>query len=186
MLAGRKGHFAGRLARGRKIGAAGNRGVVLSAGSLATVISQNVASAGVPIALMSSTVKAATMIVAGQATVAGVVPAKAVALMEGVMKAMLMTKLKTVTAVVLVVTAVGMGGGLLSRSTTAAAQTADERVPKGYNQPPSATCPAQQDAGSDKGRHYQDGLGPASRSLVRRLDRTGRQARQAGEGRLHG
>jgi RNA polymerase sigma factor (sigma-70 family) len=124
-----QGSLAGRLARGRKLLAKrlASRGVVLSAGSLAVVVSQNVATAGVPTSPMSSTVKAATMIAAGQATVAGVVPAKVVALMEGVMKAMLMTKLKTVTAVLLVLTAVGMGGGVLSRSTTAAAQTADER-----------------------------------------------------------
>src|SRR6202035_1763506 len=99
-------------------------------GSLAAVVSQNVASAVVPTLLMSSTIEAATMVAGRQATVAGVVPAKVAALMEGVMKAMLMTKLKTVTAVLLVVSAVGMGGGLLSRSTTAAAQTADERLPK--------------------------------------------------------
>src|SRR5271165_3246478 len=80
-----QGSLAGRLARGRKLLAKrlANRGVVLSAGSLAAVVSQNVASAS----LMSSTVKA------GQATVAGVVPAKVVALMEGVMKSMMLTKL---------------------------------------------------------------------------------------------
>src|SRR5262249_39265269 len=45
-------------------------------------------------AVMSPTVKAATMTAAGQATVAGVVPAKAAALTEGVLKAMLLSKLK--------------------------------------------------------------------------------------------
>jgi RNA polymerase sigma factor (sigma-70 family) len=126
-----QGTLAGRLARGRKMLAKrlASRGVVLSAGSLAVVVSQNVASGGVPTSLMSSTVKAAAMIAAGQAMVAGVVPAKVAALMEGVMKAMLAAKLKTVTAALLVVAAVGIGGGLLSRS-RAAAQTADERLPK--------------------------------------------------------
>jgi RNA polymerase sigma factor (sigma-70 family) len=119
-----QGTLAGRLARGRKLLAKrlASRGVVLSAGSLATVISQNVASASVPTSLMSSTVKAATMIAAGQAAVAGAVPVKIAALMEGVMKAMLITKLKTVTAVLLVIATVGIGGGLLSRSTTRAAE----------------------------------------------------------------
>jgi RNA polymerase sigma factor (sigma-70 family) len=121
-----QGTLAGRLARGRKLLAKrlASRRVVLSAGSLAAVVSQNVASAGVPTSLMSSTVKAATLMAAGQATVAGVVPAKVAALMEGVMKVMLITKLKTVTAVLLVVAAVGFGGGLLCRSTSLAAQTA--------------------------------------------------------------
>src|SRR5262245_4211721 len=72
-----QGTVAGRLARGRKLLAKrlANRGVVLSAGSLAAVVSQNVASAGVPTSLLCSTVKAATMIAAGQATVGGVAPA---------------------------------------------------------------------------------------------------------------
>ena len=56
-----QGTLAGRLARGRKLLAKrlASRGVVLSAGSLAAVVSQNVASAAVPTSLMSSTVKAA-------------------------------------------------------------------------------------------------------------------------------
>jgi RNA polymerase sigma factor (sigma-70 family) len=126
-----QGTLAGRLARGRKLltKRLANRGVVLSVGSLAAVVSQNGASAVVPTALMSSTVKAATTIAAGQATVAGVVPAKVAVLMDGVMKAMLIVKLKTVTAVFLVIATVGVSGGLLSRSTTMAAQTADERPP---------------------------------------------------------
>jgi uncharacterized protein (TIGR03067 family) len=123
-----QGSLAGRLARGRKLLAKrlASRGVVLSAGSLAAVVSQNVASAGVPTALMSSTVKAASLVAAGQASVAGLVPVKVAALMEGVMKAMLITKLKTVTVALLVVAVAVTGGGLLSCSTEAAAQTADE------------------------------------------------------------
>jgi RNA polymerase sigma factor (sigma-70 family) len=107
-----QGSLAGRLARGRKLLAKRltNRGVVLSAGSLVAVVSQNVASAGVPTSLMSSTVKAATMIAAGQATVAGVVPAKVAALTEGVLKAMLFAKLSITTALVVVgMLAIGAG-----------------------------------------------------------------------------
>src|SRR6201987_4262709 len=69
-----QGTLAGRLARGRKLLAKRlmSRGVVLSVGSLAAVAAQNVAAAGVPTSLMSSTVKAATLIAADKATVAGV------------------------------------------------------------------------------------------------------------------
>jgi RNA polymerase sigma factor (sigma-70 family) len=100
-----EGTLAGRLFRGRKLLAKrlANRGVVLSAGLLAAVVSENVASAGVPTSLTSSTVKAATMIAAGQATVAGVVPAKVAILTEGALKAMLLTKLKTAMVVLLVI-----------------------------------------------------------------------------------
>ena len=70
-----QGTLAGRLARGRKMLAKrlANRGVALSAGSLAVMVSQNAVSAAVPTSLMSSTVKAATLVAAGQAAVAGVV-----------------------------------------------------------------------------------------------------------------
>jgi RNA polymerase sigma factor (sigma-70 family) len=132
-----QGTLAGRLARGRKLLAKrlANRGVVLSGGSLAAILSQNAASAGVPTSLMSSTVKAVTLIAAGQVAVAGVVPVKVAALMEGVMKAMLITKLKTVTAVLLVVAAVGISGGWASRSTTRAAETAPVLDGKGSSHP---------------------------------------------------
>lgn len=110
-----QGSLAGRLARGRKLLAKrlASRGVVLSAGSQTAVVWQNVASASVPTSLMSSTVKAAAMIAAGQATVAGVVPAKVASLMEGVMKSMVLTKLSKVTMaglVVLCLGGLGIGG----------------------------------------------------------------------------
>jgi len=97
-----QGTLAGRLARGRKMLAKRltKRGVVLSAGSLATVVSQ-MAAAAVPTSLMSSTVKAAILIAAEQATVAGVVPAKVAALMEGVVKTMFVDKLKVVMGVLM-------------------------------------------------------------------------------------
>jgi hypothetical protein len=121
-----QGTLAGRLARGRRMLAKrlARRGLVLSAGSLAGVVSRNAASAGVPTSLVSSAVRAAGIVAVGQKAVAGVVPVKVAALMEGVMKAMLITKLEKVTAVLLVVAAVGMGGGWLSRPTTVAAQAA--------------------------------------------------------------
>ena len=116
-----QGSLAGRLARGRKLLAKrlAGRGVVLSAGSLAAVVSHNAASAGVPASLMSSTVKAAAMIAVGQATLAGAVPAKVAVLMEGVMKAMLLNKFKGVAGIVLVVGMLGVGLEAFSLGTAA-------------------------------------------------------------------
>jgi len=121
-----QGTLAGRLARGRKLLAKrlANRGVVLSAGSLAAIVSQSVASAGVPTLLMVSTVKAATLIAAGQSTVAGVVPAKVAALMEGVLKAMLLSKLKTAGAVLFIVLGLIALGGRPLENPGVAGQTA--------------------------------------------------------------
>jgi RNA polymerase sigma factor (sigma-70 family) len=108
-----QGTLAGRLARGRKLLAKrlASRGVLLSAGALA-VVSENVASAGIPTSLMSSTVKAATIIAVGQAMVAGAVPAKVLALTEGVMKHMMLAKLRKAAVVGLVALCLcGLGAG---------------------------------------------------------------------------
>jgi hypothetical protein len=71
------------------------------------------ASAAVPTSLISSTVKAAAMIAAGQATVARVVPAKVAILREGVLKAMVLSKLKTPTVgLLLVALLIGAAGAI--------------------------------------------------------------------------
>jgi RNA polymerase sigma factor (sigma-70 family) len=113
-----QGTVAGRLARGRKLLAKrlASRGVVLTAGALAMLFSEKAVSGSVPIALMNSTIKAAAFIAAGRATVAGVVPAKVAVLTEEALKAMFMTKLKSLMSVTMVMLAfiVGVGGvGLL-------------------------------------------------------------------------
>jgi RNA polymerase sigma factor (sigma-70 family) len=110
-----QGTLASRLARGRKLLARrlAIRGVVLSAGSLAAVLSRNAASAGVPTSVLSNTIKAA-----GQAT-PRVISAKAAALTEGVLKAMLMSKLKAVIAVVLILRLVAAGATVLACRTAA-------------------------------------------------------------------
>jgi RNA polymerase sigma factor (sigma-70 family) len=125
-----QGTLAGRLARGRKLLARrlAKRGGVLSAGSLAAVVSQNVASATVPTSLVSSTVKAAMSMVEAQTVAAGVVSAKVAALTEGVMKSMMLTKLSNAAAglLVLCICGLGIGGlslvGLLPMSPAAEAQ----------------------------------------------------------------
>ncbi len=120
------GTLAGRLARGRKLLAkrVTSRGVVLSVSSLASAMSQNVVSAGVPTSLMSSTVKVASSLAAGRAA-AVVFSVKVATLVEGVLKNMLLNKLKTVTTVLLVVASAlfGFGGGLLKYQTAVAEQT---------------------------------------------------------------
>jgi hypothetical protein len=77
------------------------------------VLAQNAASACVPTVLVSSTIKAATLTAAGKTAAATLISANAAALMEGVIKAMLLTKLKTAITVLLVLGMVAFGGGLL-------------------------------------------------------------------------
>jgi hypothetical protein len=82
---------------------------------LAAALSQGVASACVPSHLVVSTVKAATLLVAGQA--AGLISDKVAALTEGVLKTMLRTKPKSVLGVLLVLGAVDFFGNKLFRLT---------------------------------------------------------------------
>jgi RNA polymerase sigma factor (sigma-70 family) len=93
--------FSGRLTTGRRQLAKRlvRHRITLSVGALATVLSQRAVSACVPMPLVASTVKAATTVAAGSAT-AAVVSASVVALTEGVMRTMFLTKVKTASALV--------------------------------------------------------------------------------------
>jgi RNA polymerase sigma factor (sigma-70 family) len=99
-----EGTVAGRLARARAMLAKRltRHGVVLSGGVLGAVLVQNGASAGARTAVVSSTIKAASLWAAGRAA-AGVISARVAALAEGMVNAMLLAKLRVATAVLVVV-----------------------------------------------------------------------------------
>jgi RNA polymerase sigma factor (sigma-70 family) len=119
-----EGTVGSRLVRARSMLAnrLTQRGVAMSGGALAVVLSQSTGSAGVPAAVVSSTIKAASLCAAGNA----MMPVKVAALAEGVMKAMLFNKLKAAMAVVLVLGFVATGATILT-DRTAAGQ--DDRKP---------------------------------------------------------
>jgi RNA polymerase sigma factor (sigma-70 family) len=112
-----EGTVAGRVARARVMLAKrlARHGVVLSGGGLAAVLSQSVASAGMPTSVVSATIKAATVFTAGQMAATGVISVKVAALTEGVLKTMLLNKVKGVLVALALVVAVlaGVGGHLL-------------------------------------------------------------------------
>ena len=111
-----EGTVAGRLARARIMLAKrlAKHGLAVSGGVLAAVLSQKAASAGVPAATLSSTIKAASCLVAGPTVAAGAISVKVATLTEGVLKAMRMTKLKIATAVLLVASSVVLTCGALA------------------------------------------------------------------------
>jgi RNA polymerase sigma factor (sigma-70 family) len=117
------GTVAGRLAEGRALLARrlAKYGVVVSAGMLAALLPQQASSACVPMALVSSTVKAAVVTAAGKAAAGST---SAAALAEGVIKVMLLSKLKIVGSLALVLVLVGTGIGLLTRQAFATGVTA--------------------------------------------------------------
>ncbi len=90
------GTLGARLVRGRSLLARRltRRQITFSSAGLAALLAQSTADAGVPPLLMHSTVHAASSLAAGQATVEGIFSAKVLTLSNGVMKAMLLSKLK--------------------------------------------------------------------------------------------
>jgi RNA polymerase sigma factor (sigma-70 family) len=94
-----EGTISSRLARARTMLAKRltRHGVTVSAGALAAVLSQQAATAHVPATLVCGTLKAAGAFAAG-----GIVSAKIALLTEGVLKAMLISKLKSATALLVI------------------------------------------------------------------------------------
>jgi RNA polymerase sigma factor (sigma-70 family) len=132
-----EGTVAGRLARARAMLARrmDRRGLAASGGALAAVMAEQAASTSVSSSVVSATIKTVNLLAAGQGAM-GAASVKVVALTEGVLKAMLLTKLKTATAVLIVIAALSVGAGLTYRAQaqqTPAAQSQSE--PKDKDQP---------------------------------------------------
>lgn len=110
-LARPEGTIAGWLARARVMLAKRltRRGIALSGGALAVMMSQQAASASAPVALTSATLKAAGLLAAGQT---GVISVNVAALTEGVLKTMLINKLKIASVIVAFAAFCGTAGFL--------------------------------------------------------------------------
>jgi RNA polymerase sigma factor (sigma-70 family) len=115
-----EGTVAGRLARARAMLAKRltRRGITLSSAALTAVLARKAASGDAPGAVVSSTIKAASLLATGHVA-NGAISANAVFLTDQVIKMMLIDKLKTVVTGLLVLAAVVLGGGLLVHQATA-------------------------------------------------------------------
>lgn len=102
-------------------------GLPVSGVTLAVVLAQQAASAGVPSAVVSSTIKAVTFVAAGNAVTGGAISANVAALVEGVVKAMFFNKLKTLTTLMLgALATIAFGAGLHTHLTAAQQAPADQ------------------------------------------------------------
>jgi WD40 repeat protein len=118
-----EGTVASRVARARTMLAKrlARHGPAVSGGALAAWLTENVASAGVPTSVVSSTIKAASL------PAAGAISVKVGALTEGVINAMMITKLKKAGAALLLMLVIAALGGGLSVLQTKAAQKEGEK-----------------------------------------------------------
>jgi RNA polymerase sigma factor (sigma-70 family) len=109
-----EGTVGSRLARARAMLAKrlARRGLAVSGGALAVVLSNDVASAGVPASVVSSTITAAILFRAGRAAATGPIPLEVAALTEGVLKTMLLTRLTAVKALAGMLTVIALVLGL--------------------------------------------------------------------------
>jgi RNA polymerase sigma factor (sigma-70 family) len=107
-----EGTMASRLARARTMLAKrlARHGLGASGGALAAAVSQNAASASAPPLVLSSTIKAVSLVAAGKVAT-GAISAKVVALTEGVVRTMLLKQLKrmTVALTFLAISTLGVG-----------------------------------------------------------------------------
>ena len=155
-----EGTVASRLATARAMLAKRLRrqGHAVSSAVLAAILSQNVASAGPPASVVSCTIKAATLFAAGKEAARGL-SAKAVALTEGVLKTMLLTKLKYSVVVSLAVAAFGISAATFARQllteqsahlVTRQHERSEENPPPAEKRPDQSPAPSTEQAAPKK------------------------------------
>jgi RNA polymerase sigma factor (sigma-70 family) len=127
-----EGTVAGRLARARTLLARrlARHGLAVPGGAWAAVVSQHAFAACVPSAVVSRAIKAASTAAAGNAAAPGVVSVKVAHLTEGVLKAMMLSKLKTLAVGLLLVALLGAAAGVIYM-----AQAAEQPKGEPRNQP---------------------------------------------------
>jgi RNA polymerase sigma factor (sigma-70 family) len=106
-----EGTVAGHLTRGRAILARrlARHGLSVSSAALPAALAENAFAAPAPSSVVSSTIKAATLVAAGQ-TIVAVSSVQVATLTEGVLNAMFVNKLKVAVGVCLVASLVLLGG----------------------------------------------------------------------------
>jgi RNA polymerase sigma factor (sigma-70 family) len=109
------GTVSGRLARARELlrSRLTRRGLALTAAALSAALSEE-SSAALPPALALTTTRTAVLLATGGTAAASAVSSSITILVDGVLHTMFLTKLKVVSAVLLAIAVLGVGGGTLA------------------------------------------------------------------------
>ncbi len=156
----RLGTVKSRLARGRELlrSRLARRGLLGSAGAIGVGLAP---ASAMPAKLLPAAVKAAVSFAAGKAT-AGIVSAQAMALAQGALQAMMLTKMKAI-AVILVLFGIVAAGATVARHDVPAEKTGESPPPAlTKKEPPNASI-AHNSAADAKGERtdlYGDPLPP--------------------------
>jgi RNA polymerase sigma factor (sigma-70 family) len=157
-----------RLEQGRERlrGRLEGRGVALSMGLLVAGVSQSASATGLPSVLLSTTVKAAMLITAGQVT-AGAISAPALALANGVLRSLFTTKLKIATVMLLAAGLIGTGIGKITQQVLAQREgaTTPSADQKSAAKPSKERLPAPQQAQVQNNRPDDKTMSIAGRVL---------------------
>jgi RNA polymerase sigma factor (sigma-70 family) len=131
-----EGTLSSRLATARRILARrlARHSLTLTAAAIASVLSAQDSSAGVPAPLAVSTSRAASLLVAGNAVIDAGVSAEVAALTEGVLKAMFLNRLRNHLGLALLVLALGLTS-LATWAAPGGETPAGPRAPTGPPQP---------------------------------------------------
>jgi RND family efflux transporter MFP subunit len=116
------------------------RGVVLSTGSATAIVPPTIGA--LPPALASGTLQAAILLAAGKSLAAGAASPQVLSLMEGVLRAMFLTKLKIGAAVLLFLGLVGSGLAVSVYRLPAAEQPGNDRTVHSNDATPGSDQPA--------------------------------------------
>ena len=147
------GTVKGRLARARDLlrTRLTRRGLVFSAGALTAMIARD-ASAAVPPALFQTTLRAAALLASGQSA-AGLISVPVLALTEGAIQAMLLTKWKSVAVALLVAGAFTTGAGVLAFQDAKKESAAPEKTANDASAKKSEALLPVEEAGPTSERH---------------------------------